>query len=1458
MFVLLLVGDRLSIKKKKSGSDNLAAVTPVLDGTSPAPASKLADSLTFLGFFGLSGAFVAVALLGIGALAIFLGYRVETGPDIYYLTTQAVLFYLVGLLAIFYWFSFVMSWRALVNNLVDVHEGRVDPLAALDKIPVAKKLMKWYHDNLAIHTAGRYSILVVVSAEAFEFMVQTANANGLAMHLDWNFMELYANVIFANFLVFGICLLTPDRYIPSSALITIDVLIDATYIMFNITFVSVPESYWPIIVPLWFAVDMVNDSFTRQAQEQVNHHMIKLADEKQFEEAKANGTLPDELCAHFMAQLNSGEERGRLQASPPSGYSELKPRMWYEDSEDSNVATVVLSFVLLGVTPGQACTFSRRYTTEERGSGTMKIVQTFSKNHRTIHGKPARTASNAVVSRRDITADSVWKRLEAEDGTAVFVDVTRSCELADVPPEKGFIRADSYQGFRYEATTDGTRIDVLLRFDPCGSIPPSFVNFALKSQMKLRLESYKTYFIDRKAPDGSDNGGDWPDDERIYNFKVEGEDGGGVHILNTMTVKDLVASTTVSQAAGLAKPKFIATLRRVLGWSFLLFGACMLVYINTTAGRQGGLCEGEFGACVWGRIEPKLYFKNGLHSSATCGFGVDENPNEDTWELDVSGCGVEKFVGWKEPFADLQTLELGNNSLVELPTWLGDGKMKKLKEVRARGNVIEKGLKEVFGSWSGCDTAWASCAECEAGESSVTGRGDCVACPSGKYAGRAGSTTCTSCAAGRYSGMEGATAEAACLPCEAGSASAAGSGACGACSVGKYAAESECQSLGTDLPIVRSAEANKRLAAGAAKLGAYRIWLGASDEEKEGEWVWVDGTLVDFEGWASDQPDNRGSGQDFAALRTASAEWNDLSDYVEVEFLCEGDGIFSCPPSEQPDLVSGGCEPCPAGTESLLTDSDPCKLTSCAAGTYLDAAVGEGAECRPCPAGKFKDDDSASACTDCRAGTFNPAAASTTCTSCPATHPISKAASVAFSSCKVPANDTLTTTLELLDLRENNIARLPYEVMDVDSSGLTMLLDGNPGATEIDWSNLGVSRLPLRMGDGFGSMGWEGEVKTVKLGGNKLDESVFGQLVAAGFTNIEVLDIDAGQAMKLQDRNLTLHGNPVKSITWAYETELKKIPAWLRTLEAVTDANLEYCDVKEMQGGAFSASLEELKINNQAEGLRLHPDSFEGLPNLWHLDMSTNEITEDDMHPGLFAGASSLRDIVLYGNTGMRRFNATELFPGGSKTVKWLNLDMCGLKEGTSFQGLPYLKRLDLRFFSALPPRLFSGLCALRCETGKSSFPGSSSCSPGCSWSIFIDGSDVSEKINLAEVQAFDLSRSLITPRGAEQFSTHSGIWGLHRAENCIDGNTDNFCHSGGDGAEEYLRVDYFGPLDLASIVVTNRPNQFQERIVGARIHVTTGWPTSNNMAAESALWSGNFTSASSDFTFSPETLDCL
>jgi Leucine-rich repeat (LRR) protein len=131
---------------------------------------------------------------------------------------------------------------------------------------------------------------------------------------------------------------------------------------------------------------------------------------------------------------------------------------------------------------------------------------------------------------------------------------------------------------------------------------------------------------------------------------------------------------------------------------------------------------------------------------------------------------------------------------------------------------------------------------------------------------------------------------------------------------------------------------------------------------------------------------------------------------------------------------------------------------------------------------------------------------------------------VAFSSCKFPADQTLTQTLTLLDLGDNSIPRLPYEVMDAESPELNILLDGNPCTRELDWSDLEVNRLPLRLQGGYESMGWEVEVRTVKLGGNRLDESVFEKLVAANFINIEELDVSwnaLGELPEEEVRGLT-------------------------------------------------------------------------------------------------------------------------------------------------------------------------------------------------------------------------------------------------------------------------------------------------------------------------------------------------
>ena len=138
-------------------------------------------------------------------------------------TTQVALFLCTALYSITHLFNSVVYWRASVTNLVDRLEGTVDPLEKLNKLPIAKRLMKWYNDNFAIHTGGRYSLLLVIGAEVFEFMVQSANANSMAGYLDWPTLSFYGTLVSVNCILFGICMLSDERFVSQSVIITVDV-----------------------------------------------------------------------------------------------------------------------------------------------------------------------------------------------------------------------------------------------------------------------------------------------------------------------------------------------------------------------------------------------------------------------------------------------------------------------------------------------------------------------------------------------------------------------------------------------------------------------------------------------------------------------------------------------------------------------------------------------------------------------------------------------------------------------------------------------------------------------------------------------------------------------------------------------------------------------------------------------------------------------------------------------------------------------------------------------------------------------------------------------------------------------------------------------------------------------------------------------------------------------------------
>ena len=83
-----------------------------------------------------------------------------------------------------------------------------------------------------------------------------------------------------------------------------------------------------------------------------------------------------------------------------------------------------------------------------------------------------------------------------------------------------------------------------------------------------------------------------------------------------------------------------------------------------------------------------------------------------------------------------------------------------------------------------------------------------------------------------------------------------------------------------------------------ASTGTY--WIGLSDQVKEGEWIWTDGSLLlNHTNWVNNNPNNLGGKQHCGhivkgnlhllgyKLTGFNGEWNDLECDVQLEFICE-------------------------------------------------------------------------------------------------------------------------------------------------------------------------------------------------------------------------------------------------------------------------------------------------------------------------------------------------------------------------------------------------------------------------------------------------------------------------------------------------------------------------------------------------------------------------------------------
>jgi serine/threonine protein kinase len=112
-------------------------------------------------------------------------------------------------------------------------------------------------------------------------------------------------------------------------------------------------------------------------------------------------------------------------------------------------------------------------------------------------------------------------------------------------------------------------------------------------------------------------------------------------------------------------------------------------------------------------------------------------------------------------------------------------------------------------------------------------------------------------------------------------------------------AEMVCRSLGGSLPIIKTVDDNRAvvetLAAAEAANERRSCWLGCSDEVKEGEWRWLDGSPVPPGGfWREGEPDNRDGVEDFGAMLVTfekgefKTQWTDERD-TALPFVCVWD-----------------------------------------------------------------------------------------------------------------------------------------------------------------------------------------------------------------------------------------------------------------------------------------------------------------------------------------------------------------------------------------------------------------------------------------------------------------------------------------------------------------------------------------------------------------------------------------
>ena len=105
-------------------------------------------------------------------------------------------------------------------------------------------------------------------------------------------------------------------------------------------------------------------------------------------------------------------------------------------------------------------------------------------------------------------------------------------------------------------------------------------------------------------------------------------------------------------------------------------------------------------------------------------------------------------------------------------------------------------------------------------------------------------------------------------------------------------AEAFCQQENGHLASITSEAINQYFLDGWNSRGRSRTWIGGNDIDKEGTWIWTDGSPFDFTFWHPSEPNNYGN-EDCLHLSRGSwltvqigGRWNDRPCSYSMTFVC--------------------------------------------------------------------------------------------------------------------------------------------------------------------------------------------------------------------------------------------------------------------------------------------------------------------------------------------------------------------------------------------------------------------------------------------------------------------------------------------------------------------------------------------------------------------------------------------